>query len=311
MKSCLALAAEHLLAYPFRVWGFGEGIGVRALLEASRVLRDPRYEAFCRGLFSAWMGRGAVALEDHVAPGVELLELYERTGDAALLDAARALAAIHARFPIEDGVRLHRPDQPGFRRQIWVDCMHVDGPFLARLGQFDLAAEYVLGYARRLQQSDGLFRHGWEADCGGNGQLWARGNGWAVTGMLDTAAALPADHAALPEIRERTARLLSALDRTQRDGLWHTVIDDESTYLETTLAAMVAASLCEADGYTEMRACAEEAVLRHMDEAGRLKLVSEATPIGEKRMYATRRFGVFPWGQGPLILLLCRLAKRT
>jgi hypothetical protein len=28
-------------------------------------------------------------------------------------------------------------------------------------------------------------------------------------------------------------------------------------------------------------------------------------------MYATRPFGIYPWGQGPLILLYCQLTKRN
>jgi unsaturated rhamnogalacturonyl hydrolase len=38
---------------------------------------------------------------------------------------------------------------------------------------------------------------------------------------------------------------------------------------------------------------------------GQLALVSDATPIGELRMYLTRPFGIFPWGQGPLLMMLC------
>ena len=61
--------------------------------------------------------------------------------------------------------------------------------------------------------------------------------------------------------------------------------------------------------YDCMRAAAEQAVIRNITAKGELKLTSEATPLSERRVYATRRFGVFPWGQGPLILLLCHLAK--
>jgi unsaturated rhamnogalacturonyl hydrolase len=317
-------AASHLLAYPFRVWGFGEGIGIRALLEASAVTHDPQYEAFVRGLFSAWLGRGAAkTFEDHIAPGYELLALYQRTGDAALLDAARRLAALQSRFEMHDGIRLHRPDQPGWKRQIWVDCMHIDGPFLARLAQvtgdealFDAAADQVLSYARVLQEPDGLFRHGWEASCGANGQLWARGNGWALTGLLDTLAALPAENRARAEICDRVTRLLRALELHQApDGLWHTVIVDDATYTETTLAAMLSVALREATRcslidtrpYDRMRTSAEHAVLQNVSANGELGLTSEATPVSEHRVYATRRFGVFPWGQGPLVLLLCHL----
>jgi rhamnogalacturonyl hydrolase YesR len=312
----IRLAAAHLLAYPFRVWGFGEGIGVRALLKASAVTGDPQYEGFVRGLFSAWLGRGsAKSFEDHVAPGYELLALHERTGDGALLDAAHRLAALHSRFEVLDGIRLHRPDQPGWKRQIWVDCMHVDGPFLARLGLFDEAVDRVLSYASVLQEPGGLFRHGWEADCGRNGELWARGNGWALTGMLDTLAAVPREHPRRSEIRDRVLRLLQALASYQTSGgLWHTVITDETTYPETTLAAMMAVALRDAERanaidtgpFHKMRVAAEEGVLGNVNENGELGLTTEATPIGEQRMYATRRFGVFPWGQGPLVLLLCQ-----
>ena len=50
-------------------------------------------------------------------------------------------------------------------------------------------------------------------------------------------------------------------------------------------------------------------MIRNIGAKGELSLTSEATPVSEHRVYATRRFGVFPWGQGPLVLLLCHLAK--
>jgi unsaturated rhamnogalacturonyl hydrolase len=322
----LRAAASHLLTYPFRVWGFGEGIGIRALLRASVTAREPLYEGFVRGLFGAWLGRGGPkTFEDHVAPGYELLALWERTGEPDLLEAAHRLAALHTSFPVHDTIRLHRPDQPGWKRQIWVDCMHVDGPFLARLGRvsgdanlFDIAADRVISYAQVLQESSGLFRHGWEADCGVNGELWARGNGWALSGMFDTLRELPTTHSACPEIRQRVEALLAALKACQSaDGLWHTVLTDDTTYSETTLAALMSVALRDAARrhvfdtrpYDGMRAAAEEAVIRNISAQGELLLTSEATPVSERRLYATRRFGVFPWGQGPLVLLLSHLAK--
>ena len=105
---------------------------------------------------------------------------------------ARRLAALNASFPLNTfGARMHRPDLPGWRKQIWVDSMDVDAPFLLKLGSITNDESYVdqglnelLGYARALQvesnnETDGLFWHGYEEDCGTNGKLWARGNGWA------------------------------------------------------------------------------------------------------------------------------------
>ena len=279
---------------------------------------------FVLGLLRGWLGRGvARSNEDHVAPGRELLTVWERERDPALLAAARDLAALNASFaPGPHGARCHRPDTPGWRRQIWVDCMDVDGPFLARLGRatgedhyFDQAAGELLGYARTLQDADGgLFRHGHEEYAGRVGAYWARGNGWALMGLAETLVVLPPGHPAVPELRDRLGGLIAALgERQHAGGLFHTVLTDPETYLETTLAAMLAATLPCAiahgfvdPAYAPMAARARAAVLAQVDADGALGLVSEATPVGEAQIYATRPFGTYPWGQGPLLLMLAQ-----
>ncbi len=299
------------------MWGFGEGIALRGLLAASDALGDPMLYGFVLGLLRGWMGRGvARSNEDHVAPGRELLAVWERERDPAMLDAARALAALNASFATGAlGARCHRPDTPGWRHQIWVDCMDVDGPFLARLAlatgedrYFDQAADELLGYARTLQdESSGLLRHGHEHYAGRNGAYWARGNGWALMGLVETLALLPLSHPSVPELRDRLAALVEALAAHQDEsGLFHTVLTDPGAYLETTLAAMLAASLPDDPKHQPMIDRARAAVLAHVDADGALGLVSDATPVGEAHVYATRPFGVFPWGQGPLLLMLAR-----
>ena len=192
--------------------------------------------------------------EDHVGAGRELLELHRRTGDDQFLEAARKLAALNASFPAgPNGERYHRGDTPGWRWQIWVDCMDVDGPFLAALAHatgedryFDQAVGELLGYARTLQADSGLLFHGFERDCGRNGELWARGNGWALMGLVDTLVLLPRSHPAWPELQQRTVALVDALALAQHpSGLWHTVVNDPATYLESTLATMAAYALRE------------------------------------------------------------------
>ncbi len=323
-RELVARVAAMTMRWNFRMWGFGEGIALRGLLGASDTLNDPRLYGFVLGLMRGWIGRGvARSNEDHVAPGRELLAVWEREHDPAMLDAARTLAALNAGFPKGAlGARCHRPDTPGWRHQIWVDCMDIDGPFLARLARatgddryFDQAAEELLGYARALgDEAGGLFRHGHEASCGRNGAYWARGNGWALMGLADTLAVLPREHPASAELRQRLDALLNALsDRQHEDGLFHTILDDPHSYLETTLAAMIAASVPHAidHGVIDARhaAMAEHArvaMLAHVGDDGVLALVSDATPVGEHHVYATRPFGVFPWGQGPLLLALTR-----
>lgn len=322
MTTLLARAVDITMRWNYRVWGFGEAIALRGLLGAGDALNDPAPIGFVHGVLRTWLGRGvARSNEDHVGAGRELLDLYRRSGDAQFLDAARRLAALNASFPRgPHGARFHRGDTPGWRWQIWVDCMDVDGPFLAALAQVtgesdyhDQAASELLGYARALQGDDGLLFHGFERDAGRNGERWARGNGWALMGLVDTLALLPRPHPNWTELHERLERLADALAATQApNGLWHTVVDDPETYLESTLATMTAYAFEEAfrhgllapDRYCAVERRARAAMHALVDTDGVLALVSDATPVGARGTYATRPFGTFPWGQGPLLLAL-------
>jgi unsaturated rhamnogalacturonyl hydrolase len=324
----LRVVATSTMRWPFRVWAFGEAVALRGLLAASRATGDGEPLGFVRALLRTWVGRGVGrSAEEHVAPGAELLQLHALDGDAAWLDAARALAPLYTSTPIgPNGVRYLRPDLPGWRRQIWVDSIDGGPPFLARLARVTgeephahEAAHALLGYARLLQdERSGLFVHGFEESCGTNGQHWARGNGWAVMGLVETLAWLPRETAQAGELRQRLLALVAGLAARQHaSGLWSTVLDRPETPLETTLAAMTVCALDRAseagvlasDPYRSMRDRAHAAVLEHVSAAGELGLVSDATPIGELRMYATRPFGIFPWGQGPLLLMLSGTAS--
>jgi unsaturated rhamnogalacturonyl hydrolase len=212
----LLRVARRTCDWNFHVWGFGEAIAVRGLIRTSEVTGNPEPRAFAYGLIRAWMGRGvAKTPEDHIAPGRELLSFYALTGDARMLEGARAFAAAHAAHPVgAQGARCHRSDTPGWRHQIWVDCMDIDGPFLAALAvatgeqaYFAAAVDAALGYARTLQDAaSGLLNHGHERDAGLNGAHWARGNGWALMGMVDTLTLLPTDQPGRDELSQRLVR---------------------------------------------------------------------------------------------------------
>ncbi len=328
-SSILKRVADRSLSWPFKVWGFGEGIALRGLWAAHKVTNHPEYHDFVGAMLRSYVVRGAArGNEEHIAPGTELLLLYEESKEPELVEAAKKLATLNASFPLNAfGARMHRPDLSGWRKQIWVDCMDVDAPFLVRLGHITHDESYVdqglneiLGYARALQvesntETDGLFWHGYEEDCGTNGQLWARGNGWAVMGLVETLKLLPVSHPSRQELLERLHRLIRALKKHQDEsGLWHTVVTEPETYLESTLAVMTAFALQEAfaagllnfNEFGKMERNARAAAIQCIADDGALNLVSDATPIGELKMYATRPFGTFPWGQGPLMLMLAQ-----
>jgi len=322
-QELITRVAARTMRWPFRMWNFGEAIALRGLLAAYEATGDREPLGYVKALLRSYIGRGvAKGFDEHVAPGAELLQLYQLTGEEEFLCAARQLAAFFASLPKNvEGARMHRPDLPGWCRQIWVDCMDVEPPFLAVLSSVtgepvyrEWAVQEICEYARLLQDPEtGLFYHGYEEGCGHNGQLWARGNGWALMGLVETLKLLPRDHDRYAELLARFKTLASGLARYQREtGFWNVVVPDSSTSVESTLAVMVAYSLRAAFAagildetrYGAMERRARAAVMGAINDDGALDLVTEATPVGEWSMYASRPFGVFPWGQGPLLLML-------
>jgi unsaturated rhamnogalacturonyl hydrolase len=323
--SLLERVALRTMRLKFRLWGFGESIAARGLLQAADRLEDARFSAFVEGLVRAWLLRSVrLNYEDHAAPGLELLMLQDRRPDSEYLEAALRLGAMVNMFPMgAAGCRYHRPDLSGWNRQIWVDCLHVDPPFLAELGKrqqnaslLGEAEAMLKSYARLLQdESSGLFWHGYEEFAGRNGQAWARGNAWALLGLAESIPTLKSAGSDTTKLEQILTNLAAGLRQTQcGSGLWHTIVTDPDTYEESTLAAAVAHGFehCFRRGLlmrTEFGDCASRAraaVLPRINAEGELGLVSDATPIGDRRNYATRPFGVFAWGQGLALQMLAQ-----
>lgn len=317
----LRAVAAHCVAYPYKVWGYGEGIALEALVTAGDRLGEPGYLVFVAKLMARWLAaRADVPYTDHVAPGRALLMVYERTGDPRLLARACALGDFFAGLPTtRQGARLHRPDHAEFHSYVYVDCMDFDAPFLCALaraagesGYFDLAADCLLSHARALWDAErGLFYHLYDAARDQtNGAFWGRGNGWAALGMVGALEQLPAAHQAYADIAALFLRLMASLVELQTaDGEWHTVLDEPSSYCEASLPAMFYYALRRGlalgllpRGYRVAAERAWGALLARLGADGVLGGVSQASPPGAAGHYAAiPTGGVYPWGQGPAL----------
>lgn len=224
-----------------------QGVAAQALLEMgelSMVILMAR-EAVVR---QASDGRVAdLGSSDNVTDpgcnGEALLRAAEATRDARLRAATdRMLDYYLTRAPrTRDGVVHHIKSSP----QVWIDSAYMLPPFLAVAGHPARAVQQLEGYRRLLWDGKKrLFAAIWDDDKKTfvNGAAWGVGNGWAAAGMARVIAALPATMA---DERKRlqgwTRELLDGcLARQRDDGLFHNVIDDPSTFIETNLAQMVA-----------------------------------------------------------------------
>lgn len=267
-------AANLLLGYPWKVWFWGDSIGMEGLLDASDLIGTEKYSSFVYGVFKAWIPRmKSRSRFDHTAPGVALLRSYAITRDPELLEAARSHADYLSSFrrtstgcPVhyEDVVFDLPPEVPrghpmfGARTGsapkesgpcVFVDSIHFQGPFLAMLynatgdERYLAQAESTIGPQVDLlwDEDSRLFHHFWmEKAARRNGVFWGRGNCWALLGMLHTLEFLPRSSALSKRLRGRVGDLASRLSELQEEsGGWHTVLDDRDSYLESSIAVFV------------------------------------------------------------------------
>ena len=345
-RDLLQRVAERLLGYPFSFWHYGDSIGFEGLLAASDLLGDPRYEGWAHGALRAWAARREPFRElDNTAPGHVMCLVAERSGDEAVLEAARALAGFlagrrqvegafvsferaplrepygGAELSVEDAELLHDPGAG-----VFVDCLHFDPPFFAHLGGLDadealvdLAAEQALAYVELLQDESGLFWHFWlDKTRRRYGYGWGRGQGWALLGLVDTLRYLPEEHSAAARLRAALARLASALVTTQQpDGSWAAVAGDTVSGAESSTAAFAAGGLAGGieygllgANYREPALAAWRSARSHVDETGLLTGVSAAVWAStEASHYVHVPWGFdVPWGQGALLVAAKRIA---
>jgi len=195
---------------------------------------------------------------DPAANGEAVLKAAELIGDPRLKEAADRMRdyLMNEAPRTADGTLFHLKSV----RQVWVDSIYMAPPFLAVAGQPAEAVRQIEGFRRLLWNPEKhLFSHIW--DDGRKDFMrrafWGVGNGWAAAGMTRVVRALPARLAA------EKARLLGyirevvdgCLVHQRDDGLFHDVVDDPSTFVETNLAQMLAYTIYRglAGGWLEAR----------------------------------------------------------
>jgi unsaturated rhamnogalacturonyl hydrolase len=346
LRCIAARVADRLMPHPWKLWFWGDSIGLDGLLDAAEVTGDGKYLGFVYGILKAWIAREQFRSEfDYTAPGVALLRVYERTHDAALLEAARRHSDYMAAFRQTAGgayVRYENaaielppelpPDHPDGRANgsgdvvnggpcVFVDSVHFDGPFFAKLFQVtreecyrDLAIANILPQVDLLYEpAERLFHHFWmERTRRPNGVLWARGNGWGLLGVALTLEGIGFEgHAGArlaTVLRDGVARLARLQDAS---GAWHTILNDPGSYIEAStapffidvVARAIRLGLVSAADYDSVLEAAMNYIVRHVRADGAIAGVSyETFPSTRAEHYREMpRDAVVPWGQGPVL----------
>jgi unsaturated rhamnogalacturonyl hydrolase len=262
------------------------------------------------------------------AEALPALDLYEKTSDSRYLEYARTIINFmeHTAARTPDGAFVPHPPA----MEIWIDVSYFTAPAMALLGRISSDTAMLVRAADQMNlhrdhlidPDSGLFWHVAYVDRNSHSPcLWARGNSWfsiaapQVIAEIEAAGDARALEVKVEKIRAALARQLNRIAALQDEsGLWHTVIDRDDSYLESSSAAGFALGFGRAlrtrlPGLDEARAHeayarALGAICSKIDSYGAFTGVSQQTPPGDFAFYNSIEIGTAPFATGVCMMAL-------
>lgn len=227
-------------------YSWEQGVAAQSLLESgdTGLMMLFAKDAVGRQLADGRLGvmGNFTAVTDPASVGEALLLTAKMTGESALANAAAKMTDwLLLRAPRNrDGILYHLHDRP----QVWVDSLYMAPPYLSVAGYNEEAIKQIAGMRRLLiDPKKKLMSHIWDDELQAfpRKAFWGVGNGWALAGMTRVIRTLPEKMAEEQRILIAWVRegMDACLAYMRNDGLFHDVIDDPSTFVETNLAQML------------------------------------------------------------------------
>ncbi|HUX95997.1 MAG TPA: glycoside hydrolase family 88 protein [Bacteroidales bacterium] len=237
-----------MLAMQRRAWE--QGVASQALLELGEndlvilMAKDAVVNQKKDGRLG--LNEGDRPVTDPASNGEPVVYASKLTGDESLKAAANEMLdfLLYKAPKTPDGIIYHNH----IENMIWVDAFYMAPPFLAVCGRYDDAIKQINGYRRILLDPEKkLYYHMWDQDRQKYARklFWGVGNGWAAAGMTRVLRALPESMTNEKKmIAGYIKELIDACLKYQRDdGLFHDILDDPTTFVETNTAQMIAYSI--------------------------------------------------------------------
>ena len=317
-------------------WDWPQGVGLYGLVKLQDYYGDRRYVSFLDNWFKRNIALGLPSKNVNTTmPFLALLETAELTGnkeyEAMCLD--RAEWVMNSMTRTQGGAIQHVTSAVGDRNgvnlnpgNVWADTLFMTVLFLNKAGQRFKRQDYVdeavyqfLMHIRYLsEKTNGLFHHGWTFEEMSNfgGVYWCRGNSWFSYGAVDFLSSFTSIPASGPDRRFITQvwkdQMYALVPLQAEDGLWHTVLDDEESYTESSGSAAIAAGMIKGlkdgllpDSFRKVADKAIDGLLREVQEDGTVGSVSAGTPVAySKEAYKAVPIAPMAYGQALALIAL-------
>ena len=317
-------------------WDWPQGVGLYGLSKLQDFYGDGRFLGFFEKWYQDNIKKGLPSRNiNTTAPYLTLVQVMDhlenrQTYEEMCLEQADWL--IHDLPKTKEGGFQHVTSGIGDRNavilnetQLWVDTLFMSALFLQQMGNRygnetwkSEALHQVLLHIKYLYcKNNGLFYHGYSFQRNDNfgGIFWCRGNSWFTLGItlfLENSA----------HIDEGTRRYLTDTFQTHAQalrncqdsqGLFHTILNDPSSYLEVSGTAAIAAGLLRGiklglldDSFMDCADKAITAICDNVSDDGTVLNVSAGTAMGLDAEHY-KGIGIRPmaYGQALALIALC------
>lgn len=313
-------------------WEWTHGIGLYGMWQ----YYDQTGETAMRGIIDSWfaarLAEGTTKNVNTMAPFLTLAYRYEEAGDRTLLPWLDSWAewAMRAMPRTPHGGMQHITLAEENHHQLWDDTLMMTVLPLTKIGLLldrphyvrEATFQFLTHVAYLMDRETGLWFHGWTFEGHHNfaKARWARGNSWLTMVIPDflELVDLPESDPVRRFLIEVLDSQVAALAALQDDsGLWHTLLDDPSSYVEASATAGFAYGILKAvrkgylgAQYSPVAEQAVRAVIANISDDGELQQVSFGTGMGsDLDFYRDIPRTSMPYGQAMAILCLAEYLR--
>ncbi|WP_431224542.1 glycoside hydrolase family 88/105 protein [Serratia sp. L9] len=309
-------------------WEWTHGIGLYGIYQYYQQTGDLGMQAVIDDWFSARLAEGTPTKNvNTVCPFLTLAYRYEETANPIWRPYLERWAEwVMYEMPRTEKQGLqHIVYNNENHQQMWDDTLMMSVLPLAKIGKLldrpefveEAIYQFLLHVQYLMDRQTGLWFHGWTYEGNHNfaQARWARGNSWLTIvipeflELLD----LPEQNATRRYLLQVLESQISALAQCQHEsGLWHTLLDDPHSYLESSATAGFAYGILKAvrkryidAAYAPVAEKAVRGVIANINPAGELMQVSFGTAMGTALDYYRQiPLTSMPYGQAMAILCL-------
>ena len=319
------LAGDDIRRYQH--WEWTQGVGLYGFWKLFANSGNEKYLDILTKFFDSQLEIGFPALNvNTMAPFLTMSYVGEYLKSERYLAPCRESAAwIMEHFPrTEEGGFQHMTSDTLNDQELWDDTLFMTVLFLANMGRIEGKPEYIqeaqyqfLLHAKYLaDEQTGLWYHGWTFNGRHNfaGAFWGRGNCWVTIAIPEFLSMVQCN----PEVASKLTRVLASqvnsLKKSQnQNGMWHTLIDDPTSYVESSATCGFAYGILKGvntglleESYRQVALKALDPILGYIGPDGVVQQVSYGTPMGRetKDFYKNIPLRQMPYGQALAMLLL-------